>query len=445
LNQAFVVVDLGFGDAGKGTITDFLVREKNARLVVRFNGGAQAGHNVVTDDGFAHTFAQFGAGTFVPGVRTHLAETVVVHPSALLVEATHLERHSFVPQPLARLTIAENARIITPYHQAANRIRELARGAERHGTCGVGVGETVRDAQENPDDIIRARDLRGLTRLFRQLERTRERLWASLKNEILELGQDHPELTVFSDPEIAVRWMEFVRPVVANVVPSDWLGSWFREENSDVVFEGAQGVLLDENYGFHPHTTWSDCTFRGALEILKAYGFSGKTIRLGVLRSYLTRHGEGPFPTENRALAAQLPEIHNSSAGWQGAFRVGYPDLVLARYALRASGGVDGLAVTHCDRNAAVDRAAIAYETARNADLFDHDERGRVFNLKPGDLGHQERLGHALRDVTVQWEKLPAHPNERIEHLETALGVRVLITSAGLTATHKTWRLSSPA
>lgn len=440
MSTAFIVVDLSYGDAGKGTTADFLVREKNAGLVVRFNGGAQAGHNVVTEDGRSHTFAQFGAGSFVPGVRTHLAEPVVVHPSALIVEANHLERNSFVPQPLSRLTIAETARIITPFHQAANRIRELARKHERHGTCGVGVGETVRDALENPEDVIRARDLRGRLRLFRQLEETRERLWASLKNEIDELGADHPEFSVFSDPDLPAHWMEFIRPMVANVVPDDWLTTWFRTESSDVVFEGAQGVLLDENYGFHPHTTWSDCTFGGALSLLKAHGFSGKTTRLGVLRTYLTRHGEGPFPTEDPALAPLLPELHNQNAGWQGAFRVGHPDAVLWRYALRVCGGADGLVLTHCDRHESLERIATSYKSARNDELFDHDERGAVVDLKAGDLEHQERLGRALRGVTVQYEKLPTHPNARIEFFEAALGVPVVMISAGPAARHKSWR-----
>src|SRR4051812_14869157 len=90
--EAWIVVDLGFGDAGKGTITDYLARARGAHAVVRFNGGAQAGHNVVTSDGRHHTFAQFGAASFVPGVRTHLARQMVVHPLALLAEARHLAR-----------------------------------------------------------------------------------------------------------------------------------------------------------------------------------------------------------------------------------------------------------------------------------------------------------------------------------------------------------------
>ena len=84
--RAYVVVDLGFGDAGKGLLTDFLTRHFNAGLVVRYNGGAQAGHNVVAPDGRQHTFSQFGSGTFIPGVKTYLSRHVGIHPGALLVE-----------------------------------------------------------------------------------------------------------------------------------------------------------------------------------------------------------------------------------------------------------------------------------------------------------------------------------------------------------------------
>lgn len=443
MQRAWIVVDLGFGDSGKGTITDFLVRDKGAKLVVRFNGGAQAGHNVVTRDGRSHTFAQFGAGAFVPEVRTHLAASVVVHPSALLVEARHLEQNSLVHKPLDRLTIDEDARLITPFHQAANRVRELARGDARHGTCGVGVGETVRDALEHPDDVIVARDLRGRTRLYRQLERVRDRLWESLRDEVQVLGTNHPELAIFSDTEPMIRWMEFVRPALDVVVPRDWLMRTFRDEPSDVIFEGAQGVLLDENVGFHPHTTWSDCTFRGAIDLLQMNGFAGETTRVGVLRTYLTRHGEGPFPTEESGLLSGLPELHNASAGWQGTFRVGYPDYVLARYAVRVCGGIDWLALTHADRISAVQQLAVAYESERNETLFVHNERGQVVDVHEGDLAQQERLAMALRRIRPVLEMAPRRFDERLEHLEAAVGVAVRLISRGLTADDKVWRESS--
>lgn len=444
MSRAWVVVDLAFGDAGKGTITDFLVRETNAKLVVRFNGGAQAGHNVVTSDGRSHTFAQFGAGTFVAETRTHLAEPVVVHPSALVVEARHLERNSLVHQPLEHITIAEQARIITPYHQAANRVRELARGNARHGTCGVGVGETVRDTLEFPQDAILAGDLRDPRVLVHKLERARERLLMSMSDEMRALGASHPELHVFFDRELPARWLDFVRPMVACVVPADWLGTWFRDETTDVVFEGAQGVLLDETYGFHPHTTWSDCTFRGAVSLLQTHGFTNEVRRLGVLRTYLTRHGEGPFPTENAALRDVLAEKHNASAGWQGAFRVGYPDLVLARYAARVCGGIDALAVTHLDRITAVDRVAVAYEALDDDVMFSHDELGRIVDLHEGDLSQQERLGQTLRSVRPVWEDAATSTETRLEQFEGAVGVSVVLTSTGDSAAHKTWRVSGP-
>jgi adenylosuccinate synthase len=443
LSRVWIVVDLAFGDAGKGTITDFLVRDTGAKLVVRFNGGAQAGHNVVTTDGRAHTFSQFGAGTFVPGTRTFLAETVVVHPSALVVEARHIERTSFVNQPLELITIAERARIITPFHQATNRVRELARAHARHGTCGVGVGETVRDSLEFPDEAIVAGDLRDAPAIMRKLERARERLLASLTDEALVLGANHPELAVFFDRELPARWMDFVRPMVPRVVSSDWFRTWLRNDEADVVFEGAQGVLLDETYGFHPHTTWSDCTFRGAVSLLQTHGSVHDVRRIGVVRTYLTRHGQGPFPSENEELRALLPEVHNSSAGWQGEFRVGYPDLVLARYAARVCGGVDAVAVTHMDRADVVNCVAVAYEAPCDEPMFSHDERGRVVDLRDGDLLHQERLGQTLRRVRPVWENMGTCMESRIEQLEAALGAHVAITSAGATAAEKMWRMST--
>src|SRR5262245_62300875 len=115
-----LVAGLGYGDEGKGSIVDFLARQPRpgtrAGLVVRFNGGAQAAHNVVTEDGRHHTFAQFGSGTFTPGVRTHLSQHVLVDPLALVTEAEHLASLG-VPDALDRLTVDREALVTTPYHR----------------------------------------------------------------------------------------------------------------------------------------------------------------------------------------------------------------------------------------------------------------------------------------------------------------------------------------
>ncbi len=365
--DAFVVSDLGWGDSGKGTTVDFLVRHTGARLVVRWNGGSQAGHRVVTDDGREHVFSQLGAGTFVPGARTHLAETVLVDPLALAVEARHLA----IEDALERLTIAESARVITPFHVAANHVREAARGEGRHGTCGCGVGETVRDSLVHPDDVVRARHLVGeRAALGRVLERVHERLMASIETELAATRGD-PKLRNSRAilgairPPFTDELLERLRTVgAARVVPDDAIDPALRE--GAVILEGAQGVLLDQDAGYlPPHVTWSRCTTHAAGEWLDAHGHAGRRTRLGVMRTYATRHGAGPFPTEAPELAPLLPEPAQHH-GWQGAFRVGHLDLERLRYAIGVS-PIDALVVTHLDRLAVLPPGG---ETPRDADAF---------------------------------------------------------------------------
>src|SRR5215210_8082512 len=124
--RAIVLVGLGYGDEGKGAWTDFLARTEPVHTVVRFNGGAQAGHNVVAPDGRHHTFAQFGSGTLVRGVNTHLSRFMLVNPLGLLREDAEL-RALGVTDALARLSIDREALVTTPFQVAANRLRELAR------------------------------------------------------------------------------------------------------------------------------------------------------------------------------------------------------------------------------------------------------------------------------------------------------------------------------
>src|SRR6476659_8022754 len=142
--RAIILGGLGYGDEGKGTWTDFLARTEPVHTVVRFNGGAQAGHNVVTPDGRHHTFAQFGSGTFVRGVSTHLSRFMLLNPMRLLHEADQI-RALGVSDALAPLTIDRLAPVTTPFPVPATRLRELARGDARQGSCGMGIGETMSD------------------------------------------------------------------------------------------------------------------------------------------------------------------------------------------------------------------------------------------------------------------------------------------------------------
>ncbi|MGW0664710.1 adenylosuccinate synthetase [Streptodolium elevatio] len=339
-----IVVDLGFGDAGKGTVVDHLcVRASHTRhpvrAVVRFNGGAQAAHNVVADDGRHHTFAQFGAGSFTPGVETFLSRFMLLDPLALAAEADHLAAIG-VPDPLDRLTVDREALLITPFHAAANRAREAARGDARHGSCGMGVGETAAFALAHPAAAPRAGDTREPGKLRRKLAAVRDALAA-------DLGSLWPATDIPSLDDCLTAFRAFGRAV--RLVDGSHLDGLLRA--GPVVFEGAQGVLLDEWHGFHPYTTWSTTTFANAEALLaEATGDSARSAtRLGVVRTYTPRHGPGPLVTEDAALTAALPDPHNGTGRWQGAFRVGHFDAVAHRYAVDVCGGVDALALTHVD------------------------------------------------------------------------------------------------
>src|SRR4051812_18457431 len=174
MQHAFLTVDLGFGDAGKGSIVDFLTREHIAHTVVRYNGGAQAAHRVVTAGAKPreHVFAQFGSGTLA-GAATHLSRFMLLDPLAMMAENQHLQELG-VADAFERTTIDERALVITPFQRAANRLKELARGDGRHGSCGMGIGETMIDYLEHGQRVLFAGDLRRADVLRTKLTFLRE-------------------------------------------------------------------------------------------------------------------------------------------------------------------------------------------------------------------------------------------------------------------------------
>ena len=433
--HAIVVVDLAFGDCGKGAIIDYLAREHGAHTVVRFNGGPQAGHNVVTPDGRHHTFSQFGSATFLPRVRTLLSHFMLIEPYAMLNEAAHL-REVGVPDAMERLFIDERCPVITPVHQAANRIRELSRGAAAHGTCGLGVGETTRDVIHRPERLIRAGDLHDRAIVREKLRLLRAKYLASLASHISALAHERGarhSLETLRDAswfDAAIdNYAEVARR--AHIVSPDASRSMLRDTGT-TIFEGAQGVLLDETFGFHPYTTWSDTTFANATALLDDARFDGRRTRLGVLRAYFTRHGPGPFVTEDPSLRERLPEPHNVDVGWQGPFRVGVFDAVAARYAISVAGPIDGLALTHLDR---VDRLPPNVCTAYTASA------GRTINVLPRD--GSPKLTDLIRSCRPNLVRLSecSEPALRSE-IEPALSLPVMIRSFGPTAHEKVQTLN---
>ena len=437
------LLGLGFGDCGKGLFPHYLCRHRTAHTVVRFNGGAQAGHNVVLPDGRHHTFSQFGAGSFHPGTVTVLAYPVIVHPTALLVEASYLARAG-VTDALQRIVIDARCRVTTPFHQAAGRMRESQRGAAAHGSCGVGVGETVGHGIDHPDQELRYADLARPAVAMEKLEAIRRTLRAGFARTCAANSDAYAaELNVLDDPGMAGRWLERVAQLTALVdpAPPERVAQRLHLPGT-VLFEGAQGVLLDEWRGFHPNTTWSSIDTASVEAVARDAGQHGRIEHLGILRAYLTRHGNGPLPTHDARLA-HLAEPHNASDGWQGSFRRGHPDAVLLRYALAAAGPLDGLLVSHLDvfeRERAL-RWCEAYDGAPaddDGDLCRRDPTtGLITALLPGrahDLEHQQRLGRLLASAKPNYcHKAIASADSCIEQLTVLAGLPVWYGSHGPT------------
>ena len=431
--QAHIVVGLGYGDEGKGTMVDALVRKTGARTVVRFNGGAQAGHHVVTPADRQHTFSQFGSGTFVPGCRTILSRYMIVHPTALLVEAERLAKVG-VYDAMERMFVDERALVNTPYHQAFNRLTEIARGNNRHGTVGVGVGDTVQDSIRYRSDSIICADLYNPDVLRRKLRLIRGRKLDEGKHLLADAPQEREML---ERPEIFDRILELYAEFAKRVNIGLFADlSVF----GDLVFEGAQGVLLDEWYGWHPYTTWTTCTSENALKLLRESEFVGDKTVIGVLRAYSTRHGPGPFVSEDKELTELLPDTVNKSCPWQREFRVGWFDTVASRYAIDVDGSIDYIALTNVDRLAKVDR------DWRVVDTY-HTPIGNLTELPlyHQDLEAQEQMGKELLSSRPgTWAmREPGQFLTRVRHyrecLQMALRKPIKVLSFGPTADDKAW------
>ena len=356
--------------------------------------------------------------------------------------------------------IDENALIITPFHVAANRIIEHTRGPVRHGSCGQGVGQTIADAAlEGGKYAVRAKDLGDMLdfeKKLRELQRFKQRQLGELQFSAKSLAEIESEVHVLfgakSVESFLGRFEDF--EVLADIVPSTKLAEIVNE--GVTVFEGAQGVLLDQVHGFHPHVTRTDITFTNANRLLDEARFGGSRIRIGVLRPYMTRHGAGPLVTEDHHLSSDLRDAHNMAHPWQGNFRVGWFDKVAMNYALDVLGRPDCLAVTNVDRldditfqwkicdgyAYNVPRALQPREFFRPHDLFADGDMvvgtTQRMILGRGGIHRQEELTRLLGYVRPEFRTVfHDDPDEYLKEIENSLGIPIGIISRGPTARDK--------
>lgn len=287
------VIGTGFGDEGKGRTVSYLCSKHPKSLVVRFNGGSQAGHTVVHGTK-RHVFSNFGSGT-LQGIPTYLGPRCAINPLNLFNEAQTLH--------LPIIYIDPDCRIITPYDVLANQTDTKN---IQHGTCGAGFGKALK--REEAGYTLRWRDL----------------LYPRVMNEKMNLIKEWYGTIV--PLKHILEWEDAAAMMVPRV-------RCFLDptEYEDIIFEGAQGILLDQQYGFFPHVTPSNCTSQNAVEILEGWGIQCETYWYYVTRTYQTRHGNGPI--SNRMFFDFIDQT-NKDNRFQGEFKRGYLDLGLLSYAL---------------------------------------------------------------------------------------------------------------
>lgn len=409
------IVGTQWGDEGKGKITDFLAEA--AEMVVRYQGGNNAGHTVVVGDE-VFKLHLIPSGAIHPGKQLVLGNGVVVDPKVLVDELTRLHERGVSD---FSLYVSERAHVILPYHRVQDELEEASRGDEKLGTTGRGIGPAY------VDKVARS----GVRMIdFVDPKRFRERLRAVLpqKNRLLAALYGHPGFDVDAIVEEYAPLAEKLRPMVTD---TSVLVSRAIEEGKNVLFEGAQGTLLDVDHGTYPFVTSSSPTAGG---ISPGVGISPRALEriLGVAKAYTTRVGSGPFPTE---LFDEIGERIRERGQEYGTTtgrprRCGWFDAVVVRYAARVNGLTD-LALTGVDTLGGLDevKVCVAYRC-----------RGRILEHFPSSLeelrecepvyetfeGWQEDLSGVTR-----WEELPAAARAYVEGIGRLVGVPVSIVSIG--------------
>lgn len=280
MNKIQVVIGANYGDEGKGHLTDYLAGAD--ALVVRFNGGAQAGHTVTTPNKFRHVFHHFGSG-LLRGSPTFLSKHFIVNP--LLFREEHKKLNGLV----INVTVDPLALVTTPYDMMINAAIEAKRGGNKHGSCGVGINETVTRSATMP---IRYEDLTRYT-VQELLEWVRKE-W--VPGRLGQLGLELDDLPYLNHVGITNTWQDDVFFMLKHAPSQMWAHAY--SSRSRVIFEGAQGLRLDEYGGDFPYVTRSRTGLTNVMSMLSENGAREDMDVYYVTRPYLTRHGAGPLDNE---------------------------------------------------------------------------------------------------------------------------------------------------
>ena len=410
-----VVVGSQWGDEGKGKIVDWL--SEQADIVVRFQGGHNAGHTLVID-GVTYKLSLLPSGVVRGGKLSIIGNGVVVDPKALIDEIAQLKKQGVAVTP-DNLRIAENAPLILPLHRELEAVREADNSTTRIGTTKRGIGPAYEDKVGRR--AIRFMDLADLPTLTPKIERL------LAHHNALRRGLGLAEL----DGATIYDYLAGIAPQVLPYMDSVWsLLDAKRREGKRILFEGAQGALLDIDHGTYPYVTSSNTV---AAQAATGSGVGPNAIDyvLGICKAYITRVGEGPFPTDqmHNEIGKTLGERGREFGTVTGrARRCGWFDAVLVRQTV-LNCGIDGLALTKLDILDGFDeiKVCVGYRLdGRQIDYLPAGERAqaRVEPVYETIAGWNEPTARAR-----SWAQLPAQAIKYVRRVEELVGCPVALLS----------------
>jgi len=416
MGKNVVVIGTQWGDEGKGKIVDWLT--ESALGVVRFQGGHNAGHTLVIG-GKKTVLRLIPSGVLRPNVKIYIGNGVVLSPSALLQEIGELE--SAGVEVRSRLTISPACPLVLPIHVALDQAREAAMGETKIGTTGRGIGPAYEDKIARR--ALRVQDLLDPVRFAAKLESLLE-----LHNFMLVNYYKRDPVPFERTRDETLAFAAKIAPMIGDVAG---LLQQARNRGESLLFEGAQGSLLDIDHGTYPYVTSSNC-LAGAAAPGSGIGPHMLDYVLGIVKAYATRVGTGPFPTElTDAIGQGLAKRGNEFGSVTGRpRRCGWLDLAALKRSLQLN-GVDGLCITKLDVLDGMDEIRLCTSYVMNGQPLDLVPTGAeavaqcepVYETLPG-----------WRESTVgatTFDDLPANARAYLKRIETLTGVPIAMVSTG--------------
>jgi adenylosuccinate synthase len=408
------VVGAQWGDEGKGKIVDWL--SERADVIARFQGGHNAGHTLVID-GAVYKLSLLPSGIVRPGKLSVIGNGVVLDPWALIAEIDRLEGQGVAVSP-ENLMIAENTPLILPLHQDLDRIREEAAGAAKIGTTGRGIGPAYEDKVGRRS--VRVADLGDEATLETRLDRL------LAHHDALRRGLGAPPIDraglKASLLEVAPKLLAFAAPVWMVLAEK-------RRGGRRILFEGAQGSLLDIDFGTYPYVTSSN-TLAGMAATGTGMGPGAVDFVLGIVKAYTTRVGEGPFPAElHDEVGQRLGERGHEFGTVTGRKRrCGWFDAVLVRQTCTTS-GVNGIALTKLDVLDGFEELKICVGYDLDGERLDHLPTAAALQARVRPVYETMEGWSETTAGARSWADLPAQAIKYVRRIEELIGCPVALLS----------------